>query len=438
MLYKFSILVITTLLLITIAPVASANEIVSIGTYSTSINSNVTVPITIYNASNIAGGSLKVSFDSSILSVEEVKVGDFGSPVSNIKPSSVYIATASTAAIGKDKAILANIIFRANKNGVSELNIENASLNDEDGTIIIPDITNGTIKVGTAPLLCMGDYEVNVNSEVTIPIIVKNASNVAGGSLKVSFDPSIVNAENVSSGDFGMPEANIKEGYVYIAVAAANSVGKNEAILANINFKGLSEGNTPLNIGNANLNDENGNLIFPMIVNGSLEVNKKSLCFIATAAYGTPLHEDIEVLRDFRDKVLMQTLPGRTLVTAYYSTSPPIANALRKNDGLRSAVRLLLITPLVYLTKMILNGIGLFALVLLGLGAFFGAMRGLKVVLNAIGLGISTIVVLIGAVFTLGWLAYAYPVCAVIAACILPIIISVAVSVMIFVLIKKW
>jgi hypothetical protein len=34
-------------------------------------------------------------------------------------------------------------------------------------------------------------------------------------------------------------------------------------------------------------------------------------CFIATAAYGTSLHEDIDVLRDFRDEYLMTNQIGR-------------------------------------------------------------------------------------------------------------------------------
>ena len=162
-------------------------------------------------------------------------------------------------------------------------------------------------------------------------------------------------------------------------------------------------------------------------------------CFIATAAYGTSLHKTIDILRSFRDKVLMQTPPGRTLVSTYYSTSPPIANALAKNDSLKSAVRVLLITPLVYFAEMILNGIGLIAIVFLGFGAFFVVMRSLKAVLKAFGLGLLTAVVLTGIVFALGWLAYTYPVCAVIAAYILPIIIpaSMGVSIMVLVLLKS-
>ena len=39
-----------------------------------------------------------------------------------------------------------------------------------------------------------------------------------------------------------------------------------------------------------------------------------SPCFIATAAYGTPLHEDINVLRDFQDEYLMSNLAGRAFV----------------------------------------------------------------------------------------------------------------------------
>jgi hypothetical protein len=80
-----------------------------------------------------------------------------------------------------------------------------------------------------------------------------------------------------------------------------------------------------------------------------------SPCFIATAAYGTPLHEDIDVLRDFRDEYLMPNPVGRAFVKIYYSTSPPLAEVIRDNAGLRTAVREGLVKPLVHITKMVVG-----------------------------------------------------------------------------------
>ena len=74
-------------------------------------------------------------------------------------------------------------------------------------------------------------------------------------------------------------------------------------------------------------------------------------CFIATAAYGTSLHEDIEVLRDFRDEYLMTNQIGRAFTDIYYSTSPPIADLIRDNEGLRTIVRKGLVEPLVYILR---------------------------------------------------------------------------------------
>ena len=74
-------------------------------------------------------------------------------------------------------------------------------------------------------------------------------------------------------------------------------------------------------------------------------------CFIATAAYGTSLHEDIDVLRDFRDEYLMTNQIGRALTELYYTTSPPIADMIRDNEGLRTIVRKGLVEPLVYILR---------------------------------------------------------------------------------------
>ena len=84
----------------------------------------------------------------------------------------------------------------------------------------------------------------------------------------------------------------------------------------------------------------------------TVTIEAPSPCFIATAAYGTSLHEDIDVLRDFRDEYLMTNPVGRAFVKTYYTTSPPIADALREHEGLRVAVREGLIKPLVYITRV--------------------------------------------------------------------------------------
>ena len=58
-------------------------------------------------------------------------------------------------------------------------------------------------------------------------------------------------------------------------------------------------------------------------------------CFIATAAYGTPLADEINILRNWRDNSLIKTKMGRGLVSMYYTISPPIAKYITKSDKRR-------------------------------------------------------------------------------------------------------
>jgi len=62
-------------------------------------------------------------------------------------------------------------------------------------------------------------------------------------------------------------------------------------------------------------------------------------CFIATAAYGSSLADDVETLRRFRDNRLMKFTAGREFVRLYYRYSPDIADYIREQDSLRAAVR---------------------------------------------------------------------------------------------------
>lgn len=69
-------------------------------------------------------------------------------------------------------------------------------------------------------------------------------------------------------------------------------------------------------------------------------------CFIATAAYGSYLHPQVQLLRNFRDKFLLTNAPGRAMVAFYYRTSPPLADFIARHSVIRAVTRLAL-TPLV-------------------------------------------------------------------------------------------
>jgi len=62
-------------------------------------------------------------------------------------------------------------------------------------------------------------------------------------------------------------------------------------------------------------------------------------CFIATAAYGTPMAEEIQILREFRDKYLLTNPVGQAFVDFYYSVSPPIAEFITEHPYLKPIVR---------------------------------------------------------------------------------------------------
>jgi hypothetical protein len=74
-------------------------------------------------------------------------------------------------------------------------------------------------------------------------------------------------------------------------------------------------------------------------------------CFIATAAYGTPTAEQIDVLREFRDVVLLKSTVGSRFVAVYYRLSPPVADFIAGNEVVRTLVRELLVDPIVWLVE---------------------------------------------------------------------------------------
>ena len=73
-------------------------------------------------------------------------------------------------------------------------------------------------------------------------------------------------------------------------------------------------------------------------------------CLIATAAYGTELAPQVQMLREIRDNTLLSTASGSSFMTGfnqmYYAFSPAVADLERENPAFREVVRAA-ITPLI-------------------------------------------------------------------------------------------
>src|SRR6185295_12137109 len=138
---------------------------------------------------------------------------------------------------------------------------------------------------------------------------------------------------------------------------AANTAVKLSAVAGtNSEFSGWSadcvNGNVTLNV------SRTCTVIFTSVVqpgsggnsSGGGSSGGSSDCFIATAAYGTAMAEEVMTLRRFRDDYLIRSGAGREFVQLYYRFSPPVAAYIRDRDSLRAATRIAL-WPVVVVIK---------------------------------------------------------------------------------------
>ena len=115
------------------------------------------------------------------------------------------------------------------------------------------------------------------------------------------------------------------------------------------------------------------------------ETKNSGGCLIATAAFGSELAPQVQLLREIRDNTVLQTESGSTFMTGfnqfYYSFSPAVADYERENPIFKEAVRVALTPLLTSLTllqyvdidsesEMLGYGIGV---ILLNIGMYFVA-----------------------------------------------------------------
>jgi len=93
---------------------------------------------------------------------------------------------------------------------------------------------------------------------------------------------------------------------------------------------------------------------------------KSTACFIATVAYGTPMADEVQILRRFRDEYLSTNQVGRAFVDFYYWVSPLIVEFITDHPCLKPIVRAGLV-PAVTISTVAVNTTPVGKMVVLGL-----------------------------------------------------------------------
>ena len=100
------------------------------------------------------------------------------------------------------------------------------------------------------------------------------------------------------------------------------------------------------------------------------EVSGIGKCFIATAAFGSPLSPYVNQYRKFRDRILLQTSFGAEIVNWYYKNSPPFARLIENNSLLKS-LSVAILWPLAFVIKSPYLFLAVLCIIILCLGGVF-------------------------------------------------------------------
>lgn len=82
-----------------------------------------------------------------------------------------------------------------------------------------------------------------------------------------------------------------------------------------------------------------GPLMVVAIQTEQRQVGEVDACFVATAAYGSLMANQVEMLRHFRDSMMGRSVLGELAVTAYYTFGPTVAGVVGESELLRTTAR---------------------------------------------------------------------------------------------------
>jgi hypothetical protein len=121
----------------------------------------------------------------------------------------------------------------------------------------------------------------------------------------------------------------------YLAVSAYDDQNNGESVLANEITKVLSTRSD---------SDTSGEVSdYPERTVPFRDLDDEYNCFIASAVYGSSFSSEVVLLRKFRDHFLRTNYLGGKMVSLYYRLSPPIAQYIRRNAGLKPVVKVILL-----------------------------------------------------------------------------------------------
>lgn len=126
----------------------------------------------------------------------------------------------------------------------------------------------------SATTVSIADVTVEPDGVITIPIMISEIIDYGTGAINIEYDPSVIHVTDVTSGPKSqVAERDANNSIGFVNISALNVYGASgDIIFANVTFKAIGTGSTPLNLNVTILGDISYNEIPVTISNGSFTV----------------------------------------------------------------------------------------------------------------------------------------------------------------------
>ncbi|HDN65489.1 MAG TPA: hypothetical protein ENF23_04210, partial [Methanosarcinales archaeon] len=125
-----------------------------------------------------------------------------------------------------------------------------------------------------ATTLSIANATVEPSEDIVLPIRICNITDYGTGTINITYDPSVVHITNVTDGPESQIAAHNADNTIGLTcISASNSYGASgDIIFANVTFKAIDFGSTPVNLDVALLGDTSYKEIPATVGDGSIKV----------------------------------------------------------------------------------------------------------------------------------------------------------------------